>query len=412
MKIKIFGRELNITRNLPAPSDDGGWSTYLTGKGYAVTANTALKVAAVIRCVDLIAKDIASFPLNLFRKTDTGREKAEDHPLYKLLYRLPNPLTTAYDFWHMYVCNLLMTIGAHAKIVRDRNGFPRQLWNIPTANVKRCVNTYNGERYIIVNLGNGKSETLHEGEYMYTPGMRLNSDADPSDPMQMAADVLGLTMALNGFAKDYFENGSNLGGFLEYPQKVSQAVYDRFKDSWMESYGGVVNQHKIAFLESGYKFNSLTQNPTDSQALESRKFAVIEICRFYGVPPHKAFELDKATFNNIEQINIEYVQEALTSRCTQLEQTIYKDLLTTKERDIYYAKFNMNGLLRGDIASRSTFYHNMRNDGIMNANEIRELEDMNNISEEAGGTAYLCNGNLITLKTAMNTTPKSTKTGV
>lgn len=392
---------------LPKPSDDDAWRAYLGGKGHYVSANTALKVAAVLRCVDVVAKTMASLPLNLYRSTGQGRVKAERHRLYKLLYRLPNKHTTAYDFWHMYIFNLMLTRGAFAKIERDRNGFIRGLWNIPTANVSTWFNNpVSGERYIVVTLGKGLTETLYEGSYMYTPNLRFNSDIDPENPIRIAADVLGLTMALNSFAQDYFENGTNVGGFLEHADTLTQEAYDRIKESWLHNYSGVMNQHKWAILEEGMKASPIGRNPEESQALESRRFEVLEICRIFGVPPHKVFDLERATFSNIEQQNTEYLQESIDPMAVRLEQTIFRDLLTYSEQDSgYYAKFNTNALMRGDTAARTAYYHNMRQDGIMNADEIRALEDMNDIPD-GSGKIYAINGNMIPLSSVPNNLPK------
>lgn len=414
MKFKLFGKTYefkNSTSAFPPPGYDEGWRAYLSGKGYTITASTALKVSAVIRCVDVVAKTMASLPLNLYQTTANGKEKAEKHYLYKLLYRLPNPETTSYEFWHMYIYNLMLTRGAYAKIVRDRNGFIKSIWNIPTANVSKYFNNVNSERFIVVSLGANKTETLREGEFMYTPGLRFNSSIDPENPVHIASDVLGLTMALNGYAKDFFENGSNLGGFIESPDSLSDTAYERFKESWQATYQGILNQHKIGFLEDGMKFTQLGRNPNESQALESRKFEVAEICRMFGVPPHKVFDLDRATFSNIEHQNIEYVQESITPMAVRIEQTIYKDLLTVKEQETYYAKFNVNGLLRGDLAARTVYYHNARQDGWMNANEIRALEDMNLIPAEDGGDVYAINGNMIPLTSVPMNLPKGAKGG-
>ena len=409
MKFKLFGKLIEIknsTQALPNLSNDAAWSAYLGAKGYSVSANTAVKVAAVIRCVDVVAKTMASLPLNLYQLTENGREKAVKHPLYKLLYRLPNPEPTAYEFIHMYVFNLMLTRGAYAKIARDRNGFITQLWNIPTANVDYRRNTVSGERYIDI-YDNGKIVgTLHDGEFMYTPGLRFNNADGPEDPIKIASEVLGLTMALNGYAKDFFENGSNLGGFLEMPNALSDQSFQRFKESWQDTYAGVTNQHKVAFLEEGIKYNEVGKDPVTAQALESRKYQTLEICRIIGVPPHKVFDLDRATFSNIEQQNIEYVQETIEPMSVRIEQTIYKDLLTKKEQDIYYPKFNQNGLLRGDTATRTTYYHNARQDGWMSANDIRSLEDMSDIPAEEGGDVYAVNGNMIPLTSIPQNLPK------
>lgn len=405
MKFKLFGRQYEVKPIKNSVDDVTPWIAYLGGKGYPVSATTAIKVAAVIRCVDVVSKTMASLPLNLFKDTSNGKEKASGHPLYKLLHRLPNPTTTSYEFWFMYVANLMTTRGAYARIKRDLSGFPIALYNIPTCKVTDGTNSISGERYIDVAVGENKTERLREGEFMYTPGMRIGS-TDPVDPIKIASDVLGVSMALNGYAKDYFENGTNLGGFIEYPNAVSDEAYERFKKSWNDTYAGVSNSHKIAFLEDGFKFTSLGKNPNDSQALESRKFAVTEICRIFGVPPHKVFDLERATFSNIEHQNIEYVQECIAPMAVRIEQTIYKDLLTEREQNKYYAKFSLNGLLRGDLQARSAYYHNARQDGWMSSNDIRELEDMNRIPAEEGGDVYAVNGNLIPLSSVPNNLPK------
>ncbi len=210
---------------------------------------------------------------------------------------------------------------------------------------------------------------------------------------------------MNAFSKGFFENGSNLGGFIEYPGTLSDEAYARFKESWEKSYAGVMNQHKVAFLEEGTKYTQVGRDLDKSQALESRKFQILEICRAFGVPPHKVFDLERATFSNIEQQNIEFVQDSIDPMAVRIEQTIYKDLLTTAEQRSFYAKFFVNGLLRGDTATRTAYYHNARQDGWMNADEIRALEDMNNI-EDGSGQIYAINGNMIPLSSVPQNLPK------
>ena len=413
MKFKLFGRTIEIRNgieSLPGLGNEKAWRDYLAQKGHAVTATTAVKVAAVIRCVDVVAKTMASLPLHLYRHDGDSKTKADKHRIYKLLHRLPNPETTAYEFWHMYIFNLMLTHGAYARIKRDQNGFIESIWNIPTGIIRPYRNARTGERYIEVVTPEGV-EKLYDGYFMHTPGLRVFDENSPEDPVMIASDVLGLSMALHGYAKDYFENGANLGGILELAESLSDEAYAKLQESWNKTYQGVTNQHKTAILEGGAKYVQAGRDPEVSQALESRKFEVIEVCRIFGVPPHKVFELDRSTNNNIEHQNIEYVQESITPMAVRLEQTIYKDLLTTPEQNRFYAKFNMTALLRGDIAARTTYYNQMRQNGVMSADDIRALEDMNPIGEEHGGNEYLVNGNMISLKNAAQNLPKSMQKG-
>ena len=399
------------TQSLPGLSDDSTWSNYLNGKGYAVSASTALKVAVVIRCVDVVSKTIASLGCHLQKETSEGKTRATNHPLYKILRMLPNPKTTSYEFWSMYITNLMLSWGAFAKIERDQNGFIKALWNIPTCRVFQNWNTVTNENYIDVNWSNGKYERLYESQYMYTPGFRFQDENLPEDAMKIASEVLGLSMALDGFAKDYFTAGTNLGGFVEYPASINAPAFNKFKEDWQKTYAGVMNSHRIAILEGGFKFTKFDADPEKSQALESRKMQIEEVCRIWGVPPHKAFLLDRSTFSNIENMNIEYVQECLNPMTERLEQTIYKDLLISREQNKLSANFNTNKLLKGDTATRTNYYNAMRQNGVYSANDVRGLEDANRIPADQGGDEYFVNGNMLSMKNAMGNLPKSMQKG-
>ena len=397
---------------MPPLQSESAWVDYLAGKGHTVSHDTALKVAVVIRCADVVAKTMASLGCHLYKNDNNGKTRATGNNLYKLLRMIPNPETTAYEFWHMYIFNLMLTKGAYAKIVRDLSGNIKEIWNIPSANVVMNRNTKTGERYIDVITGDNRGERLYEANFMHTPGLRFSSDKTPEDFVKIAADVLGLTMDLNSYAKDYFENGSNMGGFISYPEAVNEQAFKKFKDDWGKAYAGVTNAHKWAILEGGFTATKMDSNPEQAQALESRKFQIIEVCRIMGVPPHKAFSLDGVSYNSMEQSNIEYVQETIAPMSERISQTIYKDLLFPKEQKIFYATFNINALLRGDIAARTAYYHNARQDGWMSANDIRNLEEMNAIPLEDGGDIYAINGNMIPITAIPLNLPKGAqKTG-
>jgi HK97 family phage portal protein len=404
--------ERRSTESYPALSNDDAWRAFLLGKGYKVSHSIALKVAVVLRCADVVSKTMASLGCHLYKDTGNGKTRAINHPLYKLLRYTPNFETTAYEFWHMYVFNLMLTKGAFAKIVRDQNGFVRELWNIPTCRVLLDRNRETGERYIDVYYNNNNPklplmERIYEGNFMYTPGLRYQNDEIPEDFITIAADVLGLTIDLNNYAKDYFENGSNMGGFIEYPGGVNNPAFQKFKEDWGKVYSGVMSQHKWAILEGGFKITKMDSNPEQSQALESRKFEIIEVCRLMGVTPHKAFSLEGVNYNSIEQLNIEYWQETIDPMDERITSTIYKDLLSTLEQKKYFAKFNTNKLLKGDTKTRTEYYNSMRQNGVLSANQILDLEDMNLIPEEEGGNIRLVNGNMVPLIYAKENKPKA-----
>lgn len=396
----------------PAVSDDGAWQAYFSGSAGLMTPLTALKVSAVFRCVDLLSKTMASLPLHMLQETENGKEKAKQHPVYNLVYALPNEHTTAYEFWQCFVANLLLTKGGYAKISRDARGFIRALWNIPTgAVVETGTNAINGERWIRVADSDGATEILRTGDYMYVPNFLFSSATDPENPLTIAAEVLGLTRDLGSYAQSTFRQGVNPGGFIEVPTGLSDKAYARLTEDFQKKYAGVQNAGKFVLMEEGAKANVLTRDLEKTQALESRKFAVTEICRLFGVPAHLCMDMEHATFSNIEQQSLEFVRDAINPLSVRIEQAMYRDLLTTNERRRYFYKFNTNGLLRGDTAARTAYYSTMRQNGVMSANEIRALEDMNRIDGD-GGDIVAINGNMIALENVPLNIPRGApKTG-
>lgn len=219
-----------------------------------------------------------------------------------------------------------------------------------------------------------------------------------------------MTRDLSTYANATFRQGVNPGGVLEVPNALSDNAYTRLQEQFTQKYAGAVNAGKYIILEEGCKANNFERDLEKTQALESRKFAVSEICRVFGVPPHLCMDMEHATFSNIEQQSIEFVRDCIGPECVRIEQALFRDLLTQKERKKYYWKFNLNGLLRGDTAARTAFYNSMRQNGIMNADEIRELEDMNPLPNELGKTVYI-NGNMLPLENAITNAPRSARGG-
>ena len=150
----------------------------------------------------------------------------------------------------------------------------------------------------------------------------------------------------------------------------------------------------MAVLEEGMKYHTIGIAPEDAQFLETRKYQVNEICRIFRVPPHLVGDLERATFSNIEHQSIEFVQHTIRPWLVRWEQAISRSLLDEKERLIYFAKFNVDGLMRGDYKSRMEGYAIGRQNGWLSINDIRRLEDMSLVPAEKGGDDYLVNGNM------------------
>jgi HK97 family phage portal protein len=149
------------------------------------------------------------------------------------------------------------------------------------------------------------------------------------------------------------------------------------------------------------KYTPIGISPEQAQFLETRKFQINEIARIFRVPPHMVGDLEKSSFSNIEQQSLEFVKYTLEPWLVRWEQSMVRSLLTTEAKKDYFIKFNVDGLLRGDYQSRMSGYAVARQNGWMSANDIRELENLDQIPEEEGGNLYLVNGNMIQIKDAI-----------
>ena len=367
-----------------------------TTSGKAVNERTAMQTTAVYACVRILAEAIAGLPLHLYQyKPDGGKEKAIQHPIYYLLHTEPNPEMTSFVFRETLMSHLLLWGNAYAQIIRDGAGRVVALY--PLLPSRMTVDrTSKGQLFYEYRTYTG-SVILHPEDVLHIPGLGFDGLVGYS-PVAMAKNAVGMAIACEEYGASFFANGANPGGVLEHPGVVKDPA--RVRESWNTVYKGSGNAHRIAVLEEGMKFQAIGIPPEQAQFLETRKFQINEIARIFRVPPHMVGDLEKSSFSNIEQQSLEFVKYTLDPWVVRWEQAIQKSLLLPSEKRTHFAKFNVDGLLRGDYQSRMNGYAVGRQNGWLSTNDIRELEDLNRIPEEEGGDLYLINGNMTKLKDA------------
>lgn len=232
---------------------------------------------------------------------------------------------------------------------------------------------------------------------LHIPGLGFDGLVGYS-PIAMAKNAIGMAIACEEYGAKFFANGAAPGGVLEHPGTIKDP--QRVRESWQSTFGGSGNANKIAVLEEGMKYTPIGISPEQAQFLETRKFQINEIARIFRVPPHMVGDLEKSSFSNIEQQSLEFVKYTLDPWVIRWEQSIQRSLMSKDEKAVYFVKFNLEGLLRGDYQSRMNGYAIGRQNGWMSANDIRELENLDRIPEEEGGDLYLINGNMLPLKNA------------
>ena len=395
------------SRDKPKNSTAGSSYTFFMGgstAGKHVNERSAMQMTAVYSCVRILAEAVAGLPLHLYRYTESGgKEKAIDHPLYLLLHDEPNPEMSSFVFRETLMTHLLLWGNAYAQIIRNGKNEVIALYPLMPNKMEVDRDEY-GQLYYKYQRSNdeaptmeGSSVILKPCDVLHIPGLGFDGLVGYS-PIAMAKNAIGMAIACEEYGAKFFANGAQPGGVLEHPGTIKDP--QRVRESWQSTFGGSGNANKIAVLEEGMKYTPISMSPEQAQFLETRKFQINEIARIFRVPPHMVGDLEKSSFSNIEQQSLEFVKYTLDPWVIRWEQSIMRSLLTPEEKKTYYAKFNLDGLLRGDYQSRMNGYAIGRQNGWMSANDIRELENLDRIPAEEGGDLYLINGNMLPMRDA------------
>ena len=395
------------SRDKPQNRTTGSAYSFFFGSssaGKRVNERSAMQMTAVYSCVRILAEAVAGLPLHLYRyKEDGGKEKAIDHPLYLLLHDEPNPEMSSFVFRETLMTHLLLWGNAYAQIIRNGKGEVIALY--PLMPDRMTVDRdRDGKLYYEYTVSTDDAPTvkgtvvrLKPSDVLHIPGLGFDGLVGYS-PIAMAKNAIGMAIACEEYGAKFFANGAAPGGVLEHPGTIKDP--GRVRESWQSTFGGSGNANKIAVLEEGMKYTPIGISPEQAQFLETRKFQINEIARIFRIPPHMVGDLEKSSFSNIEQQSLEFVKYTLEPWLVRWEQSIQRTLFSPAEKKRYFAKFNVEGLLRGDYASRMTGYATARQNGWMSANDIRELENMDRIPAEEGGDLYLINGNMLPLRNA------------
>ena len=398
-----------LFRSRDAPSNRTAGSAYSfffggSTAGKRVNERSAMQMTAVYSCVRILAEAVAGLPLHLYRyKEDGGKEKALDHPLYLLLHDEPNPEMSSFVFRETLMTHLLLWGNAYAQIIRNGKGEVIALY--PLMPDRMTVDRDSkGQLYYEYTVSMDDAPTvkgslvrLNPSDVLHIPGLGFDGLVGYS-PIAMAKNAIGMAIACEEYGAKFFANGAAPGGVLEHPGTIKDP--QRVRESWQSTFGGSGNANKIAVLEEGMKYTPIGISPEQAQFLETRKFQINEIARIFRVPPHMVGDLEKSSFSNIEQQSLEFVKYTLEPWLVRWEQSIQRTLFSPEEKKRYFAKFNVDGLLRGDYQSRMNGYATGISNGFLSPNDIHRLENMDLIPAEDGGDDYYLNGGYVKLKDA------------
>lgn len=366
-----------------------------TVAGITVTPLKALGVATVFACVRVLSETLASLPFEIHQRQDKTRRKATDHRLFNVLSLRPHEELSSVDLRYAMMANLCLRSNAYAEILRDSDNDAIGLYPIESNRVDVTVDT-SRRRAVRYRLDNGV--VLDARDVIHLRRNTLNG-LTGLNLTSTTRDCIGLALALQDNAIKFFANGSRPSGVLEHPAQLSGEAQDRLRSQFEKMSSGE-NLYKMLVLEEGLKFAKERSENRDSQFIEAKDAQNLEICRVFGVPPHKVGILNNAPRANVEEENIGFVVDVIRPECVRWEQEFDYKLLSEEERDQgYCCRFDLDELTRGNMKARYDSMAIGRQWGFLSQNDCRQRENLPPID---GGDTYLQPLNMVPHDKAMD----------
>jgi len=347
-----------------------------SGAGVQVTKSTALKLAAYWRAVNLLSSQIGSFPIGLYKRLPSGdTEEITDHSAIYLLKTRPNMAMNPLIWRESMQANALVHGNGYSFIERNGTGDPIALVMMDSEKTEPRTN---GRELVYVS----SSRTIDPYNVLHIPSLILDG-VEGKAILDAAAESMGVGLAMQKYTANFWKNGAKQTGVLMHPLSLSDEARSGLRKSFdkkmKDKDGGTM------LLDEGMKYHPTSIPPVQAQLLDSERFSVQEMARWFGIPPHLLFEESRSTFNNIAEQGMEFVRYTLTQWVSRWEAELNIKLLTSDQAKDHFFKLNMDSLLRGDLKSRYEAYALGIQNSFLSPNEARRKEDLNSIP---GGDIY------------------------
>lgn len=387
----IFTRAFNALRKKNKESA----SSFVNLSRYGTSSKPSMTLAAVYRCVSVISDSVAQLPLDTYLRDREGfKSLYTSHPAYTLLREFPNPDMTRFTFLKTLVSSVLLNGNGYAYVDRDDYGNALSLQFIPAGLVDIVYINVNGverRRYRVTGFASlvEPSDMVHVLNFSYD-GIRGVST------LAHARNTLQLSSSAEGYAKGFFDGGSNVTGILTVEgTRLREGQRDDIKAEWTR----MVNNGGVGVLEGNMRYQSVSINPADMQMLETRQFNVIDICRFFGVSPVKAFDLSKSSYSTVEATQLAFLTDTLSPLLENIELELKRKVFRMSERDLIEVKFDTSTLLRADKSAQSSYMKSLFEIGGLTPNEARRMMDMPRVEN---GDMPLVNNAMVPLSYAVS----------
>jgi HK97 family phage portal protein len=341
-----------------------------TVAGPHITPENSMGCSAVAACVRLLSETIAALPLHVYRTQDKSKSIATDHPIYSLIHSSPNDFQTSFTWIQQAVTHCLLHGNFYALIERDSSGNPKALWPLnPYGMIVEAVDGTVRYRYAY----GGQRNEFAFADILHFKGPTMNGLVGQSI-LGMARQGIGLSVAQEDHAASLFRNNARPGIVVQFPSFLTPEQRQQYEESFSKKFAGALNSGRTVILEGGMTIQPVGFSSEDAQFLESRHFSVIEIARWFRVPPTMIGDMTRVSYSSSESEMQLFAMHSLVPWCASLEAEMNAKLLP--DRTQFYCKFDVNSIVRGDQQSRYTAYSQGLTAGFLTVADVRDAEGL------------------------------------
>jgi len=353
--------------------------------GAKVNETIALKYTPFWASVRVISGTLGALPFKVYERQDAGGKRPiVNHTVYRLLHERPNEYMDAVTFIESRQAHVLTYGNGYAEIQRDGAGRPVALWPLLPDKTERKV-APNGVPYYEVRVEPGRTVALRDENVLHIKGLGFDGYTG-YHVVQYHKEAIGYGIGVKEYGARFFGNDGNPGATVSHPSTLSNKAYKHLQES-LAADSGLEHAHRVKILEEGMKWETVGVEPAKAQALEVQKWTVDDCARIFQIPPHKIGSMEFSKYNNVEQLQIDFVCTTMLYWFRKWEQEINFKLFGRAERQRLFCEISADALLRGNVEARTRYYAMGRQWGYLSINDIRALENLNPIGP--AGDIYL-----------------------
>lgn len=360
----------------------------------AVEWRPATAIAAVYRCVKLLSETVAVMPIDYLRRRDGILERVDDRELDYVLNVEPDPVMTAYEMRRQIVIELLLR--GNAYIVPQ--------WNVE-GELERLVLCSRGsvahneltDTYVVNDAVMGLRGVFPENEVIHLKGLTLRNPKRGESVIGYARQALNIAHSADEETYKRFANGGRVRGIISN-DKSSVRGYGKVQDKQLAALAEDISEklQRQDVVSTPYEadFKQLGMTSADMQFLESRKFTVAEICRFFGVHPAFCFADNQGNYKSVEQASLDYLSKTLNPILRGIEEELRRKLVPRNVAHRYEFRFDRRALHSADLDTMMRYRQGLLQSGAT-VNEVRMHFDLPRVE---GGDEVMVSANLKPLK--------------